>query len=93
VRILHLLSQRPECTGSGIYLQNIIDQAAAAGHRNFLVAGIPLDSPPRLACIDGEHCSFVTFSGGDLPFPVPGMSDVMPYASSRFRDLDPTASC
>ena len=87
MRILHLLSQRPECTGSGIYLQNIMRQAAAAGHRNFLVAGIPLDSSPLLACIDGEDCSFVTFSGGDLPFPVPGMSDVMPYTSSRFRDL------
>ncbi|MFZ5796979.1 MAG: glycosyltransferase family 4 protein [Desulfobulbus sp.] len=89
MRILHLLSQRPECTGSGIYLQNIIDQAAAAGHRNFLIAGVPLDSPPLLPCLDGEQCSFVTFSGGDLPFPVPGMSDVMPYASSRFRDLNP----
>lgn len=89
MRILHLLSQRPECTGSGIYLQNIIRRAAAAGHRNFLVAGIPLDTPPLLTSIDEEHCSFVTFSGGDLPFPVPGMSDVMPYASSRFRDLDP----
>jgi glycosyltransferase involved in cell wall biosynthesis len=88
MRILHLLSQRPECTGSGIYLQNIIGQAAAAGHRNFLVAGIPLNAPPRLSCIDEDHCSYVTFDGGDLPFPVPGMSDVMPYASSRFRDLN-----
>ncbi len=89
MRILHLLSQRPECTGSGIYLQNIISQAAAAGHRNYLVAGIPLHSPPLLTSIDEEDCAFVTFSGGDLPFPVPGMSDVMPYASSRFRDLNP----
>lgn len=88
MRILHLLSQRPECTGSGIYLQNIIDQAAAGGHRNFLVAGIPLNAPPKLSCIDEAHCAFVTFDGGDLPFPVPGMSDVMPYASSRFRDLE-----
>ncbi|MDY0350058.1 MAG: glycosyltransferase family 4 protein [Desulfobulbaceae bacterium] len=87
MRILHLLSQRPECTGSGIYLQNIICEAAAAGHENFLVAGIPLNTPPRLSCLDEDHCSYVTFDGGDLPFPVPGMSDVMPYASSRFRDL------
>lgn len=87
MRILHLLSQRPECTGSGIYLQNIIGQAAAAGHWSFLVAGIPRNAPPRLSCIDEALCSYVTFDGGDLPFPVPGMSDVMPYASSRFRDL------
>jgi glycosyltransferase involved in cell wall biosynthesis len=87
MRILHLLSQRPECTGSGIYLQNIIEQAAGIGHENFLVAGIPHNTVPRLTSIDQAHTAFVTFSGGDLPFPVPGMSDVMPYTSSRFSEL------
>ena len=87
MRILHLLSQQPEFTGSGIYLQNLIEQAAGLGHENFLVAGIPLGSSPRLACLDLEHSSFVSFNGGDLPFPIPGMSDEMPYASSRFSEL------
>lgn len=91
MKILHLLSQRPECTGSGVYLQNVIDQAGQAGHRNMLLAGIPVGPPPSLPCLGGQEACYVTFSGGDLPFPVAGMSDVMPYESSRFSDLDSEA--
>ena len=87
MKILHLLSQRPECTGSGVYLQNVIDQAERAGHQNMLLAGIPVDTHPFLPCMAGHPSSYLTFSGGDLPFPVAGMSDVMPYESSRFIDL------
>ncbi len=87
MKILHLLSQRPEITGSGVYLQNIINQAKNRGCSNYLLAGIPLDHKPYLENIDKGSCRFVTFSGGDLDFPLPGMSDVMPYVSSRFQDL------
>lgn len=86
MRILHLLSQRPDATGSGIYVQAMMREAAAGGHQNFLLAGMdPGSSPPADAC--SAACSFVEFSGKDLPFPIVGMSDVMPYPSSRFRDL------
>lgn len=40
MRILHLLSQRPDATGSGIYVQAMLREARAKGHQNFLVAGI-----------------------------------------------------
>jgi glycosyltransferase involved in cell wall biosynthesis len=89
MKILHIISQQPASTGSGIYLQNIIRQAAAAGHQNFLVAGISGNRVPTLDCIDGQFCRFVRFDGGDLDFTIPGMSDVMPYASSRFAELSP----
>ena len=88
MKILHLLSQRPECTGSGVYLQNVIAQARRAGHQNMLLAGIPAGTSPYLPCMEGHASSFLTFSGGDLPFPVAGMSDVMPYESSCFIDLN-----
>ena len=88
MKILHLLSQRPDFTGSGIYLQNIMREAEKKGHRNFLIAGVPLNGPPAPPGIKRDNCTFVTFSGGDLPYPVAGMSDVMPYTSSRFRDLN-----
>jgi alpha-maltose-1-phosphate synthase len=87
MKILHLLSQRPESTGSGVYLQNVIEQARRRGHENMLLAGIPANSYPVLPCMGGDPVSFLTFSGGDLDFPVAGMSDVMPYESSRFIDL------
>ncbi len=91
MKILHLLSQRPECTGSGVYLQNVIDLARRAGHQNMLLAGIPAGPSPCLPCLDGQESCYLTFSGGELPFPVAGMSDVMPYESSRFIDLDAEA--
>lgn len=87
MNILHIISQHPESTGSGIYLQNLMRQAAAAGHGNYLVAGVSGDRLPRLEGIEPESCRLVRFSGKDLDFTIPGMSDVMPYPSSRFREL------
>lgn len=87
LRILHLISQRPESTGSGVYLQNMIRQATQAGHRNYLIAGVPKDCLPDLDCIDKEQCGFIGFEGADLDFAIPGMSDVMPYSSSVFGGL------
>lgn len=89
MNILHVISQHPESTGSGIYLQNLLRQAAAAGHRNVLVAGVTGDCLPRLEGIAEDCCRFVRFAGPDLDFAIPGMSDVMPYPSSRFHELSP----
>ncbi len=88
MKILHLISQHPESTGSGFYLQNIIRQAAAAGHRNYLIAGISGDEIPETPGIAQECCRFVRFGNGDLNFTIPGMSNVMPYPSSRFDSLN-----
>jgi glycosyltransferase involved in cell wall biosynthesis len=87
MKILHLISQHPESTGSGFYLQNIIRQAAAAGHRNLLIAGITGDRTPQIPGIDRDCCRFVRFADGELNFAIPGMSNVMPYPSSRFDTL------
>lgn len=87
LKILHLLSQRPESTGSGIYIQAMLLEAGNRGHRNFLMAGIPEDIEPALSCVSANRCSFVRFGGSSLPYPVVGMSDVMPYPSTRFCDL------
>ena len=87
MRILHLLSQHPQSTGSGIYLRQVICQAAAGGHENAMVAGVSASMTPQLAGIAAERCAFVRFGQGELDFPIPGMSDVMPYASSTFSQL------
>ncbi len=87
MNILHLLSQRPDSTGSGIYIQAMLREAAKHGHRNFLVAGIQSDWPVQLDAIESDRCRFVSFGGADLAHPIVGMSDVMPYESKRFRDL------
>ena len=86
MRILHALSQRPEATGSGIYVRAMVREAFRAGHENFLLAGIPSGDQPQLDCLNGDQCSFVHFETGSLPFPVVGISDAMPYPSRRFSD-------
>ena len=88
MKILHILSQIPGATGSGIYLQALLKHAAFHGYQNYLLAGVPADFPAedhfrKLASHD--YC-LVRFEQ-DLPFPVVGMSDVMPYPSVRFSDL------
>ena len=87
LKILHLLSQRPDSTGSGIYVQAMLREAARCGHSNFLLAGIASGRKPSVEEISADTCEFVDFSGKDLPFEVVGMSDVMPYPSKRFCDL------
>ncbi|MDJ0804995.1 MAG: glycosyltransferase family 4 protein [Desulfobacterales bacterium] len=90
LKILHLLSQRPDSTGSGIYLQAMVREAAARGHDNWIVAGIQSGHEAELGGIDKDRCHFVTFEGGDIPFPIPGMTDIMPYPNTRFVDLTPS---
>jgi glycosyltransferase involved in cell wall biosynthesis len=87
MNITHVISQRPDSTGSGFFLRNMIRLAAADGHENFLVAGMPRGETPLIEGLEEGRCRLVEFSGGDLPFPVPGMSDVMPYPSSVFGSL------
>ncbi len=87
-KILHILSQVPAATGSGIYLQALLRHAALHGYQNYLLAGVPADFPAdtNFATVASyDHC-LVRFEQ-DLPFPVVGMSDVMPYPSARFSDL------
>jgi len=40
LKVLHLISQRPDATGSGVYVQAMLRHAAQKGHCNHLVAGI-----------------------------------------------------
>lgn len=87
LKILHILSQRPDSTGSGIYIQAMIREAAALGHDNFLVAGVQSDLCNDTFCIGDDKHLFVKFDTADLSFQIPGMSDVMPYESTRFCDL------
>ena len=45
-RVLHLLSQRPGRTGSGVTVQALVREAAAAGWAQAVVVGTPADDPP-----------------------------------------------
>lgn len=88
VRILHILGQRPDMTGSGMFLRNIWRFGPEAGdHLHLLCAGYADDD---FGSFFGQELS--TVRCGDTPdheYPdlIPGMSDVMPYRSRRYADL------
>lgn len=90
IKILHIISQHPDATGSGIYIQAMIREAEATGYDNFLIAGRGFEYIDDPAVIDLEKSQFVRFKKGVLNYHIPGMSDVMPYRSSRFGDLTDT---
>ena len=85
MKILYLLSQRPDSTGSGFYVQAIINEALKNGHSCYLVAGASQEE--IIEILPSGNYSFVRFENAALPFPIPGMSDVMPYKSTRFIDM------
>jgi glycosyltransferase involved in cell wall biosynthesis len=89
MKILHIISQAPDFTGSGKFIQQILIQSAEAGYENFLVAGVQGDFILPEGLIEQSHCCFVRFDGKDLNFPIPGMSDVMPYESRVFSRMRP----
>lgn len=86
MRILHITAQKPDGTGSGVYLSELVNACARAGMEQAVVAGIgPGDSP---SFPDGIRFVPVRFETDEVPFPVVGMSDEMPYRSTRYRDMD-----
>ena len=87
MRILCISAQKPDSTGSGVYLAETVASMAAAGHQVAVIAGIDKDDSPQLA--PGVEFFPVRFRTPELPFPVCGMSDVMPYEATRYRDMTP----
>jgi hypothetical protein len=84
LKILHVIGQRPEMTGSGIYLESIIRESHNHGFSNYRVAGVPFGTHPSSNDAHQNDAAYVYFNTEALDFAVPGMSDVMPYESSLF---------
>ncbi|MFO8018016.1 MAG: glycosyltransferase family 4 protein [Promethearchaeia archaeon] len=95
VRILRVLCQRPFFTGSGINLVNLTKKSAKSGFEQFIIFGHPACDPnPLEGIIETENTDFVRFldkncpEKAEVPFPVAGMSDKMPYNSTKFSEFD-----
>jgi glycosyltransferase involved in cell wall biosynthesis len=87
-RVLHVLSQRPSRTGSGVTLEHLANHADAAGWQQRAIIGVPADDPhPAVGSLAPSAVHPLVFDRDPLSFPVPGMSDVMPYTSTRFSTL------
>lgn len=94
LRILRVISQRPFFTGSGINLVNLIEQSKIAGFKQFVVFGQPVgELNPLKDILKANDVLWTSFKNEnnnvkpDVDFPIPGMSDQMPYKSTRFSEF------
>lgn len=87
MRILSITAQKPHSTGSGVYLTELIRNWQHMGCVQAVVAGIYEEDYADFP----EHVKFypVKFHTAKLPFAITGMSDEMPYESTRYCDLTP----
>lgn len=84
MRILHVLAQLPSKTGSGVYFRNII-RGLAKNHEQACIYGYQGDY--QFDLIPEANQYTVRFQTEELPFDIVGMSDEMPYASTKYCDL------
>lgn len=86
MRILNISAQKPDGTGSGTFLAQTVAAQVAAGHLTAAICGI--DDGDATDALPAQTFVFpVRFNTSELPFHVCGMSDEMPYAATRYRDL------
>lgn len=89
MRILHALAQRPGKTGSGVFLQQLFKTGHEKKYEQAVLAGVPFsEQNPDIDNLDMNNFYPVLFETNELNFPVVGMSDVMPYSSTKYSDLD-----
>ncbi len=89
--VLHLLSQQPLLTGSGVTLDAIVRAADGRRWEQHAVVGVPAGADPRIGELNPEHVHALEFGTADHPLVLPGMSDVMPYPSTVFSTMDDAA--
>ena len=85
MRILSVTAQKPDGTGSGVYLTELVKGLDKLGHTQAVVAGVTKEDAIILP--QSVQCYPVYYKTEELPFPVCGMSDEMPYESTRYCDM------
>lgn len=85
MRILSITAQKPHSTGSGIYLTELVNHWNRMGHAQAVLAGVYEDDV--VAFEKGVIFYPVTYLTEALPFAITGMSDEMPYKSTRYQDI------
>ena len=88
MRILSITAQKADSTGSGVFLTELVRAFAKQGQEQAVICG--MTSTDSLWLPEGVRAFPVYYDTPALPFPVCGMSDEMPYPSTRYRDLEET---
>lgn len=85
MRILTITAQKPNSTGSGFYLTEMVKAFAALGHDQAVLAGVYREDQVEFP--EGVDFFPVYFKTEELPFPIAGMSDEMPYESTVYGKM------
>lgn len=96
MRVLHISAQKPDYTGSGVYMTGLIKGSETSDLEQAMIVGIDInDDKSKIEEKFGKEISikYVEYLSPDLNFNVPGMSDNMPYASTRYRDMTQDQAC
>ena len=86
MKILHILAQFPGETGSGIYVNSLINEGKKKNHQQGLIAAIQEGLIYENNSLD--YLNLVRFNTKEIPFKIVGMSDIMPYPSTTYKELD-----
>ena len=85
MRILSVTAQKADSTGSGVFLTELVRGFRKMGWEQAVICGTV--EGETIALPEGVEFFPVHYETRELPFPVCGMSDEMPYRSTRYRDL------
>ena len=83
MRILHVLAQLPIKTGSGVYFTNVIEGLKQYDVKQAEVYATT--SEYNFNFVDEKY--EVEFQGKDISFPIVGMSDIMPYENTLYKNM------
>jgi len=86
MKVLHVLAQLPIKTGSGVYFTNVIE--GLKEYEDIEQACIyAVTDDYSINILDSERQFEVLFESESLPFPIVGMSDIMPYPNTLYHDM------
>jgi len=85
MRILSITAQKPDSTGSGVYMTELVKGFQKLGHEQAVICGVLEED--KIFLPEGVACFPYYYKTDELPFAVLGMSDEMPYESTRYCDM------
>lgn len=86
MKILSVTAQKPHTTGSGVYLTELVKAFDELGHEQAVLAGVYEED--KVAFPEGVEFVPVYYLTRELSFPIVGMSDEMPYQSTKYCDMN-----
>ncbi len=86
MKILHIIAQLPAKTGSGVYFSNLIKELND-NHENYAIYGTQECCEYDFDLIDKNRQYPIHFNNDEISFHIVGMSDIMPYNSTKYKDM------